>query len=197
MPRKLRENVEGGIYHAYARGNGKQVIFQDDEDRFAYLRIFGGVVDRCDWRCLASCLMDNHVHHVIETPFPNLSAGMQLLHGEYAQEFNARHDTVGHLFQGRFGAVRIQSDAQLWTVLAYVAANPVEAGLAARPEDWPWSSYAALIGPGDIPRWLDWPRLRSFLSDNGIGCVDRYRRLVENAKCLAETFATEDAGTDL
>ena len=117
------------------------------------------------WRCLAYCLMDNHVHLLIETPEANLGSGMQWLHGFYAQAYNERHGRVGHVFQGRYGAVRITSDEQLWTVAAYIANNPVEGGLCARPEDWPWSSHAAAILGRPSPDWLDVERLRTMGSD--------------------------------
>jgi REP element-mobilizing transposase RayT len=106
MPRAPRDNFEGGIYHVFARGVVKQPIFRDDLDRRAYLHLLGTAVERFGWRCLGYCLMGNHIHLVIETPRPNLSAGMQWLHGTYADEFNKRHDRSGCLFQGRFGAKR-------------------------------------------------------------------------------------------
>jgi putative transposase len=174
MPRQLREPVEYGIFHVYARGNAKQAIYRDDVDRRTYLRLLGLTIGKRNWRCLAYCLMENHVHLVVETPDANLAAGMQWFHSTYAQTFNARHGRVGHLFQGRYGAVRIRSDAQLWTVLRYLSLNPVEAGLCARPSDWQWGSYGAMrVHP---PAWLDRDRLRQFLSGSG---GDPWRRYVE------------------
>jgi putative transposase len=160
VPRKPREEVEGGVYHVYARGNAKQRIFLDDRDRQTYLALLRREIERRNWRCLAYCLMNNHVHLVIETPEANLGRGMQRLHGAYAQIFNERHGRVGHLFQGRYGAVRIDSDEQLLTTLAYVASNPVRSGLCARPVDWHWSSYRHVIrqesaGVIDLGR-LEW-----------------------------------------
>jgi REP element-mobilizing transposase RayT len=92
------------------------------------------------WSLHAYCLMDNHVHLLIEIPRPNLADGIQYLHGTYAREFNKRHRRSGHLFQGRFGSVRIKRDEQLWTVTEYIAMNPVRAGLCTTPSEWPWSS---------------------------------------------------------
>jgi hypothetical protein len=70
----------------------------------------------------------------VETVRPDLGAGMQRLHGAYAQRFNGRHAHVGHVFGSRYGAVRVQSDPQLWIVAGYIARNPVEAQLCRRPE---------------------------------------------------------------
>ena len=102
-------------------------------------------VRRQRWSCLAYCLMHNHIHLLVETPQPNLGAGMQRLHGLYAQTFNKRHKRCGHLFQGRYGGDRVRTDEQLLTAARYIALNPVEAGLCERPDEWPWSSHAGVL----------------------------------------------------
>jgi putative transposase len=177
VARPHREELEGGIFHVFARGNAKQPIYFDDADREAYLRILGLVIKKRRWRCLAYCLMENHVHLVLETPEANLAAGMQSLHGVYAQTFNERHDRVGHLFQGRYGSVRITTDSQLWTTVRYIALNPVAARLCTRPAEWKWSSYCA-FGAG-MPTWLDHGRLLELLSGAGADPQGGYVDFVE------------------
>ena len=174
MARPHREELEDGIFHVFARGNAKEAIYVDDADREVYLRILGRVIKKRSWRCLAYCLMENHVHLLLETPNANLAVGMQSLHGVYAQTFNARHDRVGHLFQGRYGAVRITTDSQLWTTARYIALNPVAAGLCTRPAEWRWGSYCA-IGAG-MPPWLDHARLLEFFRTPW---GDPHRRYIE------------------
>jgi REP element-mobilizing transposase RayT len=161
VARKPRENVENGIYHVYARGNAKAPIHLDEADRFDYLRRLGRVVEAKEWRCFAYCLMNNHVHLLVATPKANLSQGMQRLHGGYALAFNQRHGMVGHLFQGRYGAVRIETDEQLIATAAYIARNPAEALLCHDPESWRWSSYRATLD-GSGPPWLQGGRILSY-----------------------------------
>jgi REP element-mobilizing transposase RayT len=163
VARQPREDEEGGFHHVFARGNRRQPIFLDEVDRRIYLSMLGRAVERWSWRCLAYCLMDNHVHLLLETPGRNLGKGMQRLHSVFAQTHNARHGLVGHLFQGRYGAVRVTTDAQLWAVAEYIARNPVEAGLCERPEDFAWSSRGA-VAVGRTPGWLDAARLQEFLA---------------------------------
>jgi putative transposase len=174
VARPLREEVEDGIFHVFARGNAKEAIYLDDADRETYLRLLGLVIGKRSWRCLAYCLMENHVHLLLETPEANLAAGMQSLHGVYAQTFNERHARVGHLFQGRYGAVRITTDSQLWTTARYITLNPVTAGLCTTPAEWKWGSYWA-IGAG-MPAWLDHARLLEFFPRSG---GDPHRRYLE------------------
>jgi putative transposase len=177
VARRLREEVEGGIFHVFARGNRKQAIYLDDEDRHTYLRMLGAVVAKRNWCCLAYCLMPNHVHLLIETPGANLGIGMQWLHGLYAQTFNERHGRSGHLFQGRYGSVRVATDAQLWMLVRYLAVNPVSAELCARPADWRWSSHGALAGSTE-PRWLDHSRLLQYFAAAGGNPAERYSSMV-------------------
>jgi putative transposase len=173
----LREELEDGIFHVFARGNGKQAIYLDDDDRHAYLRILGAAVERHNWRCLAYCLMDNHLHLLIETPDANLAVGMQRLHGLYAQTFNERHGRSGHLFQGRYGSARVTTDAQLWMLVRYLAVNPVKAALCERPADWRWSSHGALAG-SRLPGWLDHSRLLHYFATVGGDPAERYAAMI-------------------
>lgn len=115
-------------------------------------------VKRFRWTCHAYCLMDNHVHLLLETADENLSAGMQWLLGRYAQDFNWRHGFDGHLFQGRFKSQPVVSNWHLLELSRYIVLNPVRAGMRAVAGDWPWSSYRAAVGSTAAPRFLtlDW-----------------------------------------
>ena len=78
------------------------MIFDDDEDRVAFLDVLSEVIKRYHWICHAYCLMTNHYHLVIETIDGNLSQGIHQLNGVYTQASNRRHQRTAHLFQGRF-----------------------------------------------------------------------------------------------
>ena len=163
----------------FARGNRREPIFDDDDDRRRYLAIWGSVADHLDWRCLAYCLMDNHVHHLVETPCPDLNAGLQLAHGDYGRYFNKIHGTTGHLFQGRYGATRARSDGVLWYFASYVALNPVRAKMCERPEQYAWSSHAAVVADAEGPSWLDVERLLEFYDADPSLALGRYTEIVE------------------
>lgn len=154
------------MFHVFARGNDRRLIYRDDVDRRVYLTMLGGTVKQLRWRLLAFCLMDNHVHLLVETPEANLGQGIQRMHGLYGHEFNRRHRRSGHVFQGRYGAVRIKTDEQLWMAAAYIAMNPVAAGFCHAPEEWPWSSHRAVVG-GKAPAWVDVSRLISYFESAG------------------------------
>jgi REP-associated tyrosine transposase len=165
------------VHHVYARGNNKQDIFLCDRDREVYLATLADVVGRKRWACLAYCLMRNHVHLLVETREPNLGAGMGRLHTLYAQGFNKAYGRCGHVFQGRFGSVSMRSDEQLITTARYVALNPVEAGLCGAPEEWRWSSHAAVLRGGG-PAWLNVERLLGFFGVWGGEPRARYAEFV-------------------
>jgi putative transposase len=161
----------------YARGNRRRAIYLRRADRLAYLTLLRSTVVRFEWQCLAYCLMRNHVHLLVETPHANLARGMQSLHGRYAQRFNQRYRETGHLFEGRYGSVRIEGDGQLWMAARYIALNPVQAGICERPEDYEWSSYGSVLA-GWPPDFLDSDRLLSYFQAAGGTALTRYRELV-------------------
>ena len=149
MPRRPRNQLrEGRIFHVTARGVDRAAIFRDDADRRAFLRLLADCVRRFRWRCHAFCLMGNHYHLVVEPPaLSELSAGLHRLNGVYAQQFNRKHARSGHLFGERFASWLLDDEEHYEATCAYVVANPVRAGLCARPEDWRWSG-ARVVGMG-------------------------------------------------
>jgi putative transposase len=155
MPRPLRIQAPGAIYHVYARGNRRDDIFRSDSDYALYLTLLERVCARFGWEVFAYCLMPNHVHLVLRTRHPNIAAGMQRLHGIYAQMFNARYALTGHLFQGRYGTRMVVSERHALTVGRYVVTNPVRAGLCLHAAEWRWSSYRATAGGARRPRFLN------------------------------------------
>jgi len=150
-----RDEEAGAIHHAYARGVNRGPLFLDEDDYERYIRMLASIVEKYGWRLLGFCLMPNHVHLLIETPEPNLGAGMQWLHSVYAATFNERWDKrgEGHVFQGPYGSKRIRDDLYFMQVAAYVFANAAAAGLCERPEDWPWSSLT-VSARSPSPTWL-------------------------------------------
>ncbi len=111
-----------------------------------FLRELAGATARVAWRCLAYCLMGTHYHLILDVDADALPRGMHALNFRYAAGFNARHRMKGHVHGTRYNANRIDDETSLLSRFKYVARNPVEAGLCASPEDWPWSSYAATVG---------------------------------------------------
>src|SRR2546423_1159235 len=150
MPRPLRIQYEGALYHVMSRGDRREGIFFDDADRNAVLRTLGGTCAKMGWEVHAYCLMGNHFHLVVETPQPNLALGMKWLLGTYTQRFNRRHRHWGHLFGGRYKAQLIDSRSRdyLRRACDYVHLNPVRAGIVAsnkKLESIPLSSYAQYL----------------------------------------------------
>lgn len=153
MSRPLRLEFAGALYHVMARGNAREAIFADDEDRAAFLDKLVHACERFDWVLWAYCLMGNHYHLLIETRRPSLSRGMREINGTYTQRFNRRHRRVGHLLQGRFKAVLVDKDSYLLEVARYIVLNPVRARLCTSASEWQWSSYPGVMGTvAPLPR---------------------------------------------
>ena len=154
MSRPIRIAFPDALYHVTSRGDRREDIFEDDLDRQTFLSTLEQVVAQFNWVCYAWCLMGNHYHLLIQTPDGNLSKGMRQLNGVYTQANNRRHGRVGHLFQGRFKAILVDTDAYLLELSRYVVLNPVRAGMVKNVTDWRWSSYRASVGLEPAAPWL-------------------------------------------
>ena len=154
-------------------------MYLDERDRRQFLRILAEVVERYALLCHAYCEMTNHYHLAITTTDANLSRAFQQLNGDYARWWNWRHERVGHVFQARFDAQIVQDEAYLVNVCRYIVLNPVRAAMVQSPEQWPWSSYCAMIGMVERPSFLNGTRMLDLIDpDNHAAAVDRFRALV-------------------
>ena len=130
-----------GFYHVCARGAGKQLIFEGDEDRREFLELMRECCREAGVTVIAWCLMGNHVHLVLADYEDRMSAAMHRLLLTYARRFNKRTRRTGHLFQNRFDRRSLDTDWQVMEAIRSVHADPQEAGISLI-ERYPWSSFA-------------------------------------------------------
>ncbi|MEQ8175465.1 MAG: transposase [Syntrophomonadaceae bacterium] len=145
MSRKPRSLSSTGIYHIMLRGNERKPVFADDQDKRKFIKIID--IKRCElnFSLYAYCLMDNHVHLLIDTKEHHISVIMRGVATRYATYYNWKHDRVGHVFQDRYKSEPVENERYLLAVVRYIHNNPVQAGLANTPEDYEWSSYLAYL----------------------------------------------------
>lgn len=151
MPRTARETSELDLYHVMGRGVGKCIIYESDDDRSMFVRLLQHSIDASGVILHAWCLMDNHYHLVVGCTLDKLATFMRTLNSSYATYYNANHERVGHLFQGRFKSQPIGSEAQLLCAVRYVHQNPLSAGMT-RSCSYRWSSFD---GYTSHPRLVD------------------------------------------
>ena len=120
MIRPSRIEFPGATHHVMPRGDRREPIFEDDEDRLALLDVIAQAMSRFDAEMLAHCLMGHHYHFVLGTRQANLSRLMRHINGVYTQRYNRCHGKTGHLFQGRFKAILVDRAAYLLEVCRYV-----------------------------------------------------------------------------
>lgn len=180
MARPLRVLFPGALYHLTSRGNNRARVFRSPADYESFLDVLAGVVDRYGWLCHSYCLLGNHYHLLVETPQPNLPAGMRQLNGVFTQRYNRRHQRCGHLFQARYKAVLVEAESHLLEVVRYIARNPDRAGLCPGPALWKWSSYPALLGLVPCPAFLTDSWVLRHFAQGRAKARDGLRRFVES-----------------
>jgi putative transposase len=196
MPRTLRVQYPGAIYHVMNRGDRREPIFLDDADRERFLATLAEACMKTDWQVHAYCLMLNHFHLVVETPQANPVAGMKWLLGTYTGRFNRRHKLFGHLFSGRYKSLIVDGsgDGYLRTVCEYVHLNPVRAKLLKAGEllqSYRWSSYPEYLKRAG--QRVGWLRVDRVLGELGIGRDDAAGRR-QFAQAMEERRAKDEAG---
>lgn len=182
MARPLRILAPGLTYHVISRGNARQAIFLDDDDRHEFLALFAHHVRRFKLTCHSFCLMNNHYYAAVTTAEANLSDAMHDINGDYARWWNKRHRRIGHAFAERFKSQIVQDGVYYLTVCRYIVLNPVRAGMVSTPHEWSWSSYRATCGMCPTPDCLSTDLLLGQFADEPCGPVAAFRQFVAAAR---------------
>ena len=197
MSRPLQDEIAGGTFHVFNRGNRKAAIFEDKRDRWAFWRIACEELTTYGVILCALCLMRNHFHMVITTPYGNLADFVGAVESRYATYVNHRYGYVGHLFQDRYGRVPIENDIHLLIELCYIFLNPVSAGLVTKIEDYPWSTYRPTVGLAPTPQHLSLGWLDTLF--DAVPIVEAQRRfyaLMQEAKPVVAYLQEASLGVD-
>lgn len=162
MARSVRIEFEGAFYHVMARGNRRETIFFNDDDRRFFLKTVSDARERTGWRIHAWVLMNNHYHMLIETPNANLVEGMKWLQNAYTRRINVKHNLWGRVFGDRYKSVLVEGENldYLTTLMDYIHLNPARSGAVKIGEgglltDYQWSSLQASYAtdPAHRPEW--------------------------------------------
>jgi putative transposase len=145
MARPVRIEYEGAFYHVTSRGNERGKIFFTERDYERMKDYLKEAQDKYGYLLHSYILMTNHYHLIVETPRSNLHEIMHYINSSYTTYINRKRTRAGHLFQGRYKAILIDKDTYLLELSRYLHLNPVRAGMAAKPEEYPHSSYRSYI----------------------------------------------------
>ncbi|MCK4810045.1 MAG: transposase [Candidatus Omnitrophica bacterium] len=174
MARPLRIEYPGAFYHVIARGNEKREIFSSESNLERFLEYLAKAYRRYKIKVHAYCLMHNHYHLLVETPYGNLSRSMQYINSSYTTYYNVAKKRVGHLFQGRYKGILVDKDAYIQELSRYIHLNPVKAKRIRIPEQFRWSSYQYYIGMKRLPEYMDIQTTLSYFKNR-----KEYREFVE------------------
>jgi len=197
MPRVAREKCGNSIYHICVRGNNKQDIFLDNEDREEYLKRVRNYEERYKMQIYAYCLMTNHVHLLIYDNNQDISKFMQGLSLSYVKYFNKKYERTGHLFQDRFTSVMMKNDMQLMYVSRYIHLNPVRANIVKKAKDYRWSSYSVYEVGKDKNNIVDCTFLLGYFAVNVSEARFLYKKYINNnvnEEMEEEIATTEEEG---
>ena len=167
-------------FHVLNRGNNRDDVFVDDDDRLAFLDSLGKARLRYPFALFGYCLMTNHFHLVIRPgPGQSISRIMQSVTVAHTARYHRRHRSLGHVWEGRFRSPAVQDGEYFLKVLAYVEANPLRAGIVADPAEYRWSSHPGRVGVRADPLLDDFPEW------TGLAGSERWRRVAWRRRVAA------------
>jgi putative transposase len=199
MPRKPRIQSKSNIYHIMVRGNERKCLFFDDEDRQRFVDTMKRLIELIHegkkekkFFIYAYCLMDNHVHLLINQGEDSISRIMKSIGTSYAYYFNKKYYRIGHLFQDRFKSETVENDRYLLAVTRYIHNNPVKAGIVDCAFQFQWSSYLDYVENRQTDRFIDIDTILDIFSVNRKSAIDLFKEYsrIENEDTFIEYSET-------
>ena len=156
MPRYARKKSEKQIYHIMLRGNNREKIFNDEEDKSRIIDTLEDKKKEESYYLYAYCVMDNHIHLIIKEGREQIACIVKRLAASYSYYFNKKYKRIGHVFQERYRSEAIEDERYLLSCIRYIHQNPLKPGISTI-EGYKWSSYkdymredSKIIDVGDI-----------------------------------------------
>lgn len=199
MPRTARKKSIDSIYHVMSKSISEVNLFKDDDDKLEYITKIKKYQQVYKFRVYAYCLMDTHVHLIIDANGADISSIMKSINFTYAQYFNKRHNRHGHLFQDRFKSKIIDNDKYLMVCSAYIHNNPTNITQFENcPEDYRFSSISVYLKKNKDPYELvDDSFIKGLFGLNSQSAIQKYIKFVYacNNKELQKSIEFEDDKT--
>jgi REP element-mobilizing transposase RayT len=177
----------GALYHVILRGNHQQAVFDLAADYQMFEDLLARALRRYDARVHAYCWMKNHVHLAAQVGDARLGRVIQSVASTYARRKQQRIATTGHLFERRYRAILVDTDAYWLALVRYIHRNPVEAGIVADCADYPWSSHSSYLGRA-CPAWLTTAPTLAMFGRSTTEAIAAYRRFMAAEDTRASTL---------
>jgi len=194
MPRKPRLHVPGGLYHVILRGNNRQAIFFEDDDRRRWESLIELGLDKYSHRIHAYCWMSNHVHMAVQCHERPISDFVRFIASQYSRATNKKLDRTGHLFERRHRAILVQTDSYLKELVRYIHLNPLRAGIVDAIDDYPWCGHQAYLD-GNPPPWLTVNWVLSAFAESLCDARRQYARFLQT-DCPTSILEKLSGGSD-
>lgn len=181
MPRFARQKNDNAIYHIMVRGNNRENMFFCDDDKVRYLETLKTYKEKFQMLIYAYCLMDNHVHLIIDCNGQDISKIMKGISLSYTQYVNKIYKRCGHLIQDRFKSEIIDTDEYILQASKYIHQNPMRANIVEKVSDYKWSSFNIYGGKRDAYDIIDNEFILKYFSDNKQKARKLYTEYVDKA----------------
>ena len=145
MPRRKRGDEPNTIHHVIQRGNNRNYIYEDTQDKREFLSILSTAITTYDAVLLQYVLMDNHYHLLIRVGDQPLSAFVRFLNRSYSLYYNKRYNRIGTIYGGRYKSYLLSETEKFFSTVRYIVRNPVKAGLSATPAEYRWSGHVLFL----------------------------------------------------
>ncbi len=147
MPRLARNQLEGKQFiHVMVQGINKEKIFFKEREKLEYIKLLNKYKNDYNISIIAYCMMDNHVHILIDTGnINNLTKYMHKVNTSYGIYFNKNRNRVGYVYRDRFKTQAINNMEHLYNCVLYIHNNPVKAKICRRAKEYKFSSYKTFL----------------------------------------------------
>jgi REP-associated tyrosine transposase len=182
MPRQSRIDTPGALHHIIARGMERRKIFEDDQDRYDFVKNLGLILEQTETACYAWSLIPNHFHLLLRTGPVAIATVMRRLLTGHAVRYNRSHQRHGQLFQNRYKSILCQEDNYLLELVRYIHLNPLRTRLVSdldQLDQYPFSGHGVIMGK-HAQSWQNSEEILQYFGKETRSARRKYKKFVGN-----------------
>ena len=139
-----KKRLLGNVYHVVVRQKEGKNIFLDEDDKTKFIEIINNK-KKNNSLVYAYCLMDDHIHLIINEGEDKISNIMRRINITYSKYFSKKYIDLNMKYSAKSTINTLENNKAILEEVKNIHNEPVFHDMVKKPSEYPWSSYDSYL----------------------------------------------------